>query len=117
MASKLVEKAPGWVARILLPEFAEIKGELKNLSVRIDATNNRIDEMEKRLSTRIDSTNNSITELDNRLTDKIEAMGKNLGDNDRRLAEKIDDLDKRLDMAQRLAVVEAKIKDQEARRQ
>ena len=44
---------------------------------------------------------------------RIDAMEKNLSDNDRRLSEKIDDLDKRLDMAQRLAVLEVKIKDQE----
>jgi len=110
MAPKIAEKAPGWVARVLLPEIADMKGELKNIKVRLDATNNRIDEMDRRLSEKIDS-------LDERLSGKIDELEKRLSQNDLRLSEKIDDLDKRLDMAQRLAVLEAKVKDQEIRKQ
>ena len=52
MASKIAEKAPGWVARILLPEIQEMKGEMKAINVRIDclskevqSTNKRIDDL------------------------------------------------------------------------
>jgi chromosome segregation ATPase len=95
MASKIAEKAPSWLTRILLPEIAEIRGELKSLNSRIDSTNVKIDEMDKRVISKIDD------------------LDKRLSENDRRLSEKFDDLDKRLDMAQRLAVVEAKLRERE----
>ena len=56
MASKLVEKAPGWFTRILMPELVEIKGELKNINTRIESTNGRIDS----LDSKIDSLRNEL---------------------------------------------------------
>jgi len=88
MASKLAEKAPGWSTRILVPELVEIKGELKNINTRIDAVSTRIEELDKRLSAKIDHI-------------------------DEKLSNKIEDLDKRLDIVQRLSVLEAKVKEKQ----
>ena len=52
----------------------------------------------------IKAVNGRIEALDEKLSTKIDEV-------DKRLAAKIDDLDKRLDMAQRLAVLEAKMSE------
>ncbi len=52
----------------------------------------------------IKAVNVRIEALDEKLSTKIDGV-------DKRLAAKIDDLDKRLDMAQRLAVLEAKMSE------
>lgn len=84
MPSKVAEKVPTWLTRILLPEIAEIKGELKNINPRIEATNTRIDSLRNELKADIG-----------------------------RVDSRVEDLDKRFGMAQRLAVVEAKIRERE----
>ena len=86
----MTEKVPGWLERVLLPRLSEMAGEIKAVNVRIEA-------LDEKLSTKIDG-------VDNRLAAKIDGV-------DNRLAAKIDDLDKRLDMAQRLAVLEAKMSE------
>jgi predicted nuclease with TOPRIM domain len=92
------EKAPGFVERLLLPKLSEITGELKAINARIDSTN-----------TRIDATNSKIEEMDKRLTGKIEDM-------DRRLTSEIESLHELVNLAQRMAIVEAKLKEQESRK-
>ena len=59
---------------------------LSEMAGEIKVVNVRIDALDEKLSTKID-------------------------EGDKRLAAKIDDLDKRLDMAQRLAVLEAKMSE------
>ena len=86
----MTEKIPGWLERVLLPRLSEMAGEVKAVNVRIEA-------LDEKLSTKID-------EAEKRLAAKIDGV-------DKRLAAKIDDLDKRLDMAQRLAVLEAKMSE------
>ena len=81
MASKIAEKAPSWFTRLLMPEILEIKGELKNIN---------IDELDKRLSEKIDSTRNELKSDISRVDSRVE------------------DLDKRLDIVQRLTILEAK---------
>ena len=97
----MTEKIPGWLERVLLPRLSEMAGEIKAVNVRIEALDEKlstkIDGVDKRLAAKID-------EVDNRLAAKIDGV-------DKRLAAKIDDLDKRLDMAQRLAVLEAKMSE------
>jgi DNA repair exonuclease SbcCD ATPase subunit len=90
MASKIAEKAPGWVTRILLPEIAEMKGELKNVNTRID-------------------------ELDKRLSDKIDSLRNELKSDISRVDSSVGDLDKRLDIVQRLSVLEAKLRESETK--
>ena len=109
MASKIAEKAPSWFTRLLMPEIAEIKGELKNINTRIDSTNTRIDEMDKRLGSRIDSVNGRIDEMNERLGSKIDSVRNELKSEISRVDSRIEDLDKRLDIVQRLSVLEAKV--------
>jgi len=113
MVSKIAEKTPSWLTRILMPEIAEIKGELKSINARIDSsntridsTNTRIDEMDKRLTSSID-------ELDRRLTTRIDSLRNELKADIGKVDSRVIELDKRLDMAQRLAVVEAKLRERE----
>jgi chromosome segregation ATPase len=123
MASKLAEKAPGWVTRILLPEIAELKGEIKNI-------NTRIDELDKRLSNKIDSSFDSLTskidsnsvllnsKIDSNfdsLTSKIDSLRNELKSDISRVDSRVEDLDKRLDIVQRLSVLEAKQREMDSK--
>ena len=76
--------------------------------------------MERLLSSKADGRSQPLSEkiddLDNRLTGKIDEQGTRPSENDKRLSKKIDNLDKRLDIVQRLAVVEVKLRDQEQAR-
>ena len=90
MASKIAEKAPGWFSLLLLPEIMEMKGKLKALNVKIDAASAKIDATREELLSKVDSLRNEL----------IADIGK--------VDSSVKDLDKRLDMDQRLAVLEAK---------
>ena len=48
-ARKAAEKVPSWIKSVLLPEFNEIKSELK-------AVNARIDSLDERMNTRVTSS-------------------------------------------------------------
>jgi len=89
----LPSKIPIWIQRFLLPELESIKGELK-------AMNTRINEMEKRLSVRIQELDKRVESLRNEMVARFEAVNS-----------RIDSLEKRLDVAERLAVIEAKLRE------
>lgn len=95
----MTEKVPGWLERVLLPRLSEIAGEVKAINVKIDAVDgkltSRIDAVEGKLTSRIDA-------VDEKLSSRIDVV-------DGKLSGKIDDLDKRLDVAQRLAILETKM--------
>jgi len=78
----VTSKIPSWIQRFLLPELESIKGELK-------AINTRIEELDKRVES-----------LRNEMIARFEAVNS-----------RIDSLDKRLDVAERLAVIEAKLRE------
>ena len=78
----MTSKIPSWIQRFLLPELESIKGELK-------AINTRIEELDKRVES-----------LRNEMIARFEAVNS-----------RIDSLDKRLDVAERLAVIEAKLRE------
>ena len=78
----LTSKIPSWIQSFLLPELESIKGELK-------AINTRIEELDKRIES-----------LRNEMIARFEAVNS-----------RIDSLDKRLDIAERLAVIEAKLRE------
>lgn len=104
MASKVAKAAQGGIKAWLLPEIndikvqlAEMRGDVKSLTTRVDATNERIDSLRNelnadilRVETKIDSSKAELKSLVERVDGKVE------------------DLDKRLDIAQRLAILEAK---------
>ena len=87
----LATRVPGWLGRVLLPQMNELKGEIKALDAKVDgefkATRSEI----RRLDEKADLSNRS-------------------------LEGKIDALDRRMDVAQRVAVIEEKIREFEARK-
>jgi hypothetical protein len=87
MASKIAEKAPGWFTRLLLPQISEMKAELKVLNGRIDSLETKMNAEFKIVHAEIEGVN-----------------------------EKVEALDKRLDVVQRLAVLEAKLREYENRK-
>jgi len=109
--ASLAEKIPAWfgsaVTRYLAPEIMRIVDErvtksensLKELiNVRFAALDARIDGAEKRLDARIDGA-------EKRLDARIDSVDKRL-----------DSLEKRLDLVQRVALLEAKVREIEAKR-
>ncbi|RLI19340.1 hypothetical protein DRO54_08625 [Candidatus Bathyarchaeota archaeon] len=89
----MVSRIPAWIERLLLPRLSAIEGELKAINTRIDALKTSMEELDKRLTTRIE-------ELEKRMTTELRAINA-----------RIDSLEKRLDVAERLAVIEAKLKE------
>ncbi len=53
-----VEEVPSWIKQALIPEFNEIKGELKAINARIDSVEHRINGLESNLNIKIDSLRN-----------------------------------------------------------
>ena len=94
----MAEKVPGWLQRILLPQISEIKGEIKALDAKFGG-------LEAKVEGEFRAVHSEIARLDQ----KIGAV-------DDKLTTRIGDLDKRWDVAQRLAVMEGKVHELEARR-
>ena len=89
----MASKIPAWIQRILLPKLESIRGELKAVNARIDALKISMEEMDRRLTFQIQS-------LRNEMIAKFEAVNS-----------RIDSLEKGLDVAERLAVIEAKLRE------
>lgn len=88
---RMAAKVPGWLERVLLPQVNELKGEIKALDAKVDGEFKAMHSEIRRLDEKIDLSN-------------------------RRLEGKIDALDKRMDVTQRVAVIEEKIREFEARK-
>ncbi len=116
---EMAEKIPGWLERVLLPQISEVKGELKAINARMDGEfravhseisrlDEKIDSVDAKLTTRIDAVESNLTtridSVESRLTTRIDAL-------DVKLSTKVDELEKRMDMTQRLAVVEEQVKE------
>ena len=82
----MAEKIPSWIERLLLPQLSEIKGELKAVNGRLDALKGEMQGEFKAINTRIDS-----------------------------LATEVKDLRESINMAQRLATLEAQVKELSSR--
>lgn len=104
----MVEKVPGWLERVLLPEISEVKGELKAINGRIDgefkAVHSEMEAMDARMDSEFRGVHSEIRGVEERLGTKVDEL-------DKRMSTKIDELDKRMDMTQRLAVVEEQLKE------
>jgi uncharacterized protein YqgV (UPF0045/DUF77 family) len=87
----LAANVPGWLERVLLPQLSEFKGELRAMNARIEGE--------------FRSIHSEIRGVD----EKIDSL-------DRRREAKVDALDKRMDVAQRVAVIEEKIREFEAKK-
>lgn len=96
------------VSAIVSPDLSEIKTELKLVKGKIEATNSKIDEMDKRLTGRID-------EMDKRLTGGIESLRHELRAEIKSVDTKVGEIDKKLDIDRRMLVMETRMKELEKR--
>ena len=87
----MAEKVPGWIERVLLPQISDLKGELKAMDAKMDAefrvVHSELGSLDQKLSQRIDGTNR-----------------------------RLDDSDKKLDVVQRVAVLEAKVQELQSKK-
>jgi len=90
---KMAEKVPGWLERILLPQISEVKGELRAVSGRLDGLEGKMDGEFKAVHSEFRAVRSEIE----------------------RVEEKVGDLDKRMDVTQRLAVVEEQLRELRAK--
>ncbi|MEM2237480.1 MAG: hypothetical protein QXR26_02195 [Candidatus Caldarchaeum sp.] len=92
--ARVVEKVPGWVARFLLPEIRTlIKEETKDLKIYMDDRFKAFDE-------RLKAFDEKFKSFDERLTSLRTEMNV-----------RFDSLEKRLDVLQRVAVLEAEVRE------
>jgi polyhydroxyalkanoate synthesis regulator phasin len=68
---------------VIAPDISEIKGSIKVLDTKLDGTNSRIEELDKRLTVQMG-------EMDKRLTTQMGEMDKRLTTEIRALSEKVD---------------------------
>ncbi len=83
----MAEKVPGWLERILLPQISELKGEIRAINARFDG-------LEGKVEGEFAAVHSEIKWLDG----------------------KIESLDKRMDFSQRLATVEERVHELQARK-
>ena len=99
---RMAEKVPGWLERVLLPQIRELKGDLKALDAKMDAefrvVHSELGSLDQKLSQRIES-------LDQKLSQRIDGTNRRL-----------DDSDKKLDMVQRVAVLEANVQELQSKK-
>ena len=93
----MATRVPGWLERVLLPQLNEMKGGVKALDARVGGFDDKVEGEFMAVHSQI-----------KRLDEKIDS-------NSKRLEEKIDSLDKRMDMAQRIAVIEEKMRELESK--
>ena len=98
----MAEKVPGWLERVLLPQISDLKGELKAMDAKMDAefrvVHSELGSLDQKLSQRIES-------LDQKLSQRIDGTNRRL-----------DDSDKKLDVVQRVAVLEAKVQELQSKK-
>jgi SMC interacting uncharacterized protein involved in chromosome segregation len=123
-AGKLVEKAPSWIERILLPSLNEIKGEIR-------AVNTRIDSLDDRMSTKIDSlktemiskfqsvdhkfeaTDIKIDSLKTEMNSKFEATDIKIDSLKTEMTVRLDYLEKRIPVIEEITALKIKIAELE----
>ncbi len=108
MAGKVAKVAQGGIKAWLLPEINDIKvqladmrGDVKSLTARVDATNERIDSLRNELKSDISGVSSKVDEMDKRLSSEIREM-------DKRLTSEIQGVKDSINIIQRVAVLEAK---------
>lgn len=99
-----MEKVPGWFERLLLPRLSLIEGAVKEVRGEVLALRGEMKGGFEAVHSEIRRFDDRVDSLRNEL--KVEIKG---------VSEKVDGLDKRIEVTQRLAVVEAKLKEYEQR--
>lgn len=94
----MASRVPGWLERVLLPQVNELKGEIKALDARVGGFEAKVEGEFKAIHSEIRRLDEKVDQSNNRLEGKI------------------DGLDKRMDVTQRIAVIEEKIREFEARK-
>jgi hypothetical protein len=140
--AKVAEKVPSWVARILLPELraivkeevaAEVKrveekmsGEItalrtdikrieEKMGSEITAIRSDIKRVEEKISSEITSLRTDIKRVEEKMSGEITALRTDIKRIEDTLSTKVDSLGKMLDLVKQVAVLEAKVKELEAK--
>jgi len=104
--ARIVEKVPGWVEKLLIPTLEsrvrgivreEVEHLEKVMEARFQSVDARMESVEKRVNTRFD-------ELEKRVNTRFDELEK-------RVNTRFDELEKRIDVIQRLAILEAQVKE------
>ena len=93
----MATRVPGWLGRVPLPQMNELKGEIKALDAKLGG-------LESKVEGEFRAVHSEIRRLDEKANS-----------NSKRLEEKVDALDKRMDVTQRVAVIEEKMRELESR--
>jgi peptidoglycan hydrolase CwlO-like protein len=93
----MATRVPGWLERVLLPQMNELKGEIKALDAKLGGLDSKVEGEFRAVHSEV-----------KRLDEKIDSSSK-------RLEQKIDSLDKRMEVTQRIAVIEEKVRELEAK--
>ena len=101
----MAEKIPGWLERVLLPQISDIKGEIR-------AVNGRIDALEGRMQGEFAAVHSEIKRLDERMDVEFQRMDSEF----KRIDERMGGLEKRLELGDRIAMVESRVANLEARK-
>jgi chromosome segregation ATPase len=104
----MASAAPSWFERFLLPELNALKGEIKALSGRIDG-------LDGKMTGQFEAVQSEVRRLDEKLDSTRAELGERIDSAKSVLSTRIDNLDQKLDVVQRLAVVETKLKEYEAK--
>jgi uncharacterized protein involved in exopolysaccharide biosynthesis len=104
--AKVAEKVPSWVARILLPELRAIVKEEVVAEVK---------RVEEKMSGEITALRADIKRIEEKMGSEIAAIRSDIKRVEDTLSTKVDSLEKRLDLVKQVAVLEAKVKELEAK--
>ena len=91
-------KVPGWLEQVLLPQMSELKGEIRALDAKVEGFGSKVEGEFRAVHSEI-----------GRIDQKIDAL-------DKLRETKTDGLDKRMDVTQRVAVIEEKMRELETKR-
>jgi len=133
--AKVAEKVPSWVARILLPELrsivkeefaAEVKRVEEKMSGEITALRTDIKRIEEKMWSEIaalrtdikrveEKISSELKRVEEKMSSEIAAIRSDIKRVEDTLSTRVDSLEKRLDLVKQVAVLEAKVKELEAK--
>ncbi len=115
MVEKAVERVPRWVARFLLPEIRSlVRTELADLRTYVDDRFKAFDEKLKAFDEKLKAFDEKLKAFNEKLAafdEKFKAFDERLISLRNETMVRFDSLEKRLDVLQRVAVLEAEVKE------
>jgi len=113
--ARIAEKVPGWVARFLLPEIRIlVREELKEFKIYVDDRFKAFDEKFKAFDEKLKAFDEKFKAFDDRfkaLDEKFKALDERLTSLRSEMMVRFDGLENRLDVVQRVAVLEAEVRE------